>query len=187
MRVLRSLPICAASKRLRKRGSGWGGLAAKSSLASSPSFPQWKCRRDREPRVPCALLGLSSRPYDKSRLSYRKNSGETIIDCLNTHFARDLVSISCYLLLFSSNFFFLVSLSRPFLFFLFFFGPYHQPSSASPPSFFLTRVVRIACAQFDSRECQRPGYFSRLPILDTVSGETALLDVQVYTGESRDK
>lgn len=56
--------------------------------------------------------------------------------------------------------------------------------------------MRIACAQFDSRECRRPGYFSRLPILDAVSGERRCQTyrcIQVsgkansHSGESDDK
>lgn len=144
-------------ERLRKRGSvdSGGGLAAKSSLSrSSPPFPQWKCRRDREPRA-CRVLSSGSRRtflpvtreiHNRLRLEDIRSSRDKLCPTHFAHAIRDLVSFSAVVypsrsIPFPSSAHHSFSFLFPFLFFC----PCHycSPSITSPlPTFpFLTHAV----------------------------------------------
>lgn len=178
-------------ERLRKRGSvdSGGGLVAKSSLSRSSSpFPQWKCRRDREPRA-CRVLSSSSRRIflpvtreirNRLRLEGIHSSGDKFCPAHFAHAIRDTSSLSPPLSipLGSISFFraslFLVPLPISLLLPLF---PIHTFPSHLP---FLTR--------FDQgRECVTDHTLFALVDFGRRFRRTALSGAQVHAGELRDK
>lgn len=207
MRIpLRSLPIRAGYPSIYENGAPAGGsLATKSSLVSLPPFPQWKCRRDREPRVPCSPRALGRAPRDKSR-SYRRSAHSRDPRCpanyytlINRTRVFDLASLSplfavSHFLHFSISLFRVSSTPLPFL-------PRSSsalitlPPSASPP--FLAPYTRTASVQFDSSRVSRIG--SRPRSVDAASGErrtgvvrwvarhAATPDGRVRVGRKREK
>lgn len=93
----RSLPIRGESD-VYENGTPTGGSCQRRSslLVSALLFPQWKCRCDREPRVPCALLGLSSRPGDKFRVS---SLSRLSLDETESEFTRSPISTARFTLI----------------------------------------------------------------------------------------